>query len=624
MENMKIDKKNKNGQYHVVGVTALGETVDIPSKTVPVPEEIMRQVLSPSVSVRWQGPGGIMGNVRLPGSKSVSNRALLLAALSKGNCTVTNLTPSEDIRVMLQALSGLVKLTYPTSTSEGIDVNVSGLGVSTATSALPLAADASKTIHVWVENAGTVARFLTPALALLFCAADASKVEALELDGNRHMRKRPIGDLVACMAEALPAVQCDYVLKDNFLPLRFTRKKTAWSSGGLAAAFPGGRLSINNKVSSQFVSAMLLVAPLAATPVELHLQHMQTDQKTGVVKAVSQPYIDMTVAMMASFGIKVERPAPDTYRIPTGQYVAPSTYAVEADASAASYPLALAAITNGRVSVNVPTLSAEPLQGDTKFVGLLEQMGCAVERDETTTTVSGPPSGKLKGVAVDMGDMTDTFMTAAALMAYAAAQGGGESTISNVENQRVKECNRIDAMQANLAATGAEVEAVQDGLVIRPPKEADRHAVALSDSKSDHRLAMSMAVYGCVRPNIVIGEWRCVEKTFSDFWDILRKLKVEVRGSADAPESDAEAPTVFLVGMRNCGKSKLGRASARALGVPFVDADELLQAKIGDLGAYVAAHGWPAFRTAELAVLKSLAGTKGVVALGGGVGRLRC
>jgi pentafunctional AROM polypeptide len=289
----------------------------------------------------------------------------------------------------------------------------------------------SKTINVWVENAGTVARFLTPALALLFCATDASKVEALELDGNRHMRKRPIGDLVACMAEALPAVQCDYVVKENFLPLRFTRKKSAWAESGLKAAFPGGRLSINNKVSSQFVSAMLLVAPLAATPVELHLQHMQKDEKTGLVKAVSQPYIDMTVSMMASFGIKVERTAPDTYKIPTGQYVAPPEYAVEADASAASYPLALAAITNGRVSVNVPTLSAEPLQGDTKFVGLLEQMGCTVERDETTTTVSGPPDGKLKGITVEMGDMTDTFMTAAALMAHAAAQGGGASTISN-------------------------------------------------------------------------------------------------------------------------------------------------------------------------------------------------
>ncbi|KAI9187904.1 3-dehydroquinate dehydratase (3-dehydroquinase) [Blastocladiella emersonii ATCC 22665] len=610
LDYMKVDKKNSGANKRLVLLSKIGATVE-PRASV-VADDVISLVVSPGVHVH-AAPAAAAATapssaapvvVKVPGSKSISNRALLLAALAHGTTTVRNLLHSDDTQVMLTALQRLGACTYSWD-GDVLVVNGHG-GAMRAVAGDP----------IYLGNAGTAARFLT-------CAASLAVGGPTTLTGNARMQQRPIRPLVDALAANGVQIECSAT---GCLPVT------------LQPGFPGGHVKLAASVSSQYVSAILLCAPYAKNPVTLEL--------TGG-KIISQPYIEMTIAMMKSFGIHVQRQSPTTFLIPQGVYAAPGEYVVEPDASSATYPLAVAAIT-GR-AVTVPHMGSASLQGDANFApAILAPMGCTVTQTADATTVVGPAPGQLRALGtVDMESLTDAFLTASVLAAVAAApnaQGTSATRIDGIANQRVKECNRIRAMMDELAKYGVRTEEHDDGLIIygQPLAEiAQRLANAPIPSVhcyDDHRVAMSFSVLGTVL-GARIEERKCVEKTWPAWWDTLGTvLGVSVSGYDVVPHAPAAKPaaatnaaaaaakSVVLIGMRGAGKTTLGRALARDLGRTFVDVDEeFVRRRNGQsIADFVAssADGWTAFRREEAAVLRDLAAahpTGAVIACGGGI-----
>ena len=362
--------------------------------------------------------------------------------------------------------------------------------------------------ELYLQNAGTAMRFLTTVCAIV--SATSPDAPNTIITGNARMKQRPIGALV----DALRAngAKIDYVENDTFPPLRI-------APNGLQ----GGHIRLAATVSSQYVSSILLCAPYAKEAITLELTGGQV---------ISQPYIDMTIAMMAEFGIQVERQAnSDIYRIPKGIYVNPATYNVESDASSATYPLAIAAITG--TTCTISTIGSSSLQGDARFAReVLEPMGCMVEQTTTSTTVTGPPVGQLKALGnVDMEPMTDAFLTASVLAAVASrpCSSGREvkglrpegSRIYGIANQRVKECNRIEAMRTQLAKFGVETDEFDDGIIIYGRPLTSLKTGATIHCYDDHRVGMAFAVLSSVVKDTILDEKRCVEKTWPNFFDDL-------------------------------------------------------------------------------------------------------
>ncbi len=301
--------------------------------------------------------------------------------------------------------------------------------------------------QIYLQNAGTAARFLATVCALVQPSATSSHTS---ITGNARMKQRPIGPLVDALRSNGKTI--DYLENDGCLPLKI-------STGGIR----GGHIQLAASVSSQYVSSILLCAPYAAEPITLELVGGQV---------ISQPYIDMTIAMMGEFGVKVERQVDaagtllDVYRIPTGIYQNPAKYDVESDASSATYPLAIAAITG--TTCTISNIGSSSLQGDAGFaVKVLRKMGCDVKQTPTETTVTGPPVGQLHALGnIDMETMTDAFLTASVLAAVATQptldpketlEGSNTTRIYGIANQRVKECNRIKAMRDQLGEWSSAV-----------------------------------------------------------------------------------------------------------------------------------------------------------------------
>ncbi|KAJ2778716.1 3-dehydroquinate dehydratase (3-dehydroquinase) [Coemansia javaensis] len=638
MRTMGVDKKNIGAQKRLVLLRTLGATVE--PRPLPVADALIEEVVSAGVhagplpprSASGDGGGGGGGGggaaaaaaaaaaavvVVPPGSKSISNRALLMAALGSGPCRIRNLLHSDDTQVMLAALQAMGGCSVAWEDG-GDTVVVTGRGGR---------------LHVppgelYLGNAGTAARFLAAAVALAANGGDCAD-SATVLTGNARMRQRPIGPLVDALRANGTAVE--YCEREGSLPLRV-------AGGGLA----GGRIQLAASVSSQYVSAILLCAPYAREPVRLEL--------VGG-KVISQPYIDMTIAMMAQFGCRVERVDETTYVVPAAPYVNPPEYTVESDASSATYPLAVAAITGG--TCTVPNIGSASLQGDARFaVDVLRPMGCHVEQTATSTTVRGPARGGLRALpTVDMEPMTDAFLTAAVLAAVAAGGPERVTRIRGIANQHVKECDRIAAMCAELARFGVAADDLPDGIDVhaRPLAELAGEAPSVH-CYDDHRVAMSLSVLACVAPaGAEIRERRCVGKTWPQWWDVLaRDLGVPVRGAdpamdqpsgepdhhhhannskPDSSSSSSSSPTdmsIVIIGMRGVGKTSLGRVAARELGREFVDLDELLERDVGlTIPAIINGSGWAAFREHETRVLAAALGgaqrTGAVVACGGGV-----
>lgn len=593
LKKMAVDKKNDGRKKKIVLLSAIGKTYE--QKASVVEDRAIEIVLSPAVIVHPGVPATLNHEVRPPGSKSVSNRALVLAALGLGPCRIKNLLHSDDTEYMLTAIEKLGGASYSWE-DEGEMLLVTGKGGDLQASATEL----------YLGNAGTASRFLTTVATL----AKPSTVNSTVLTGNARMKVRPIGPLVKSLREN--GVDVKYLEKEHSLPIDVA------ASGG----FAGGEINLAATVSSQYVSSLLMCAPYAKEPVTLRL--------VGG-KPISQPYIDMTTAMMASFGIKVVRSTKEdhTYHIPQGIYQNPAEYVVESDASSATYPLAVAAITG--TTCTIPNIGSKSLQGDARFaVDVLRPMGCTVEQTDYSTTVTGPAIGKLKGLSeVDMEPMTDAFLTACALGAVAE----GTTRIRGIANQRVKECNRILAMKDQLAKFGVVCRELEDGIEVDGKPYATltipEGGVYCYD---DHRVAMSFSVLSLVATEpVLILERECVGKTWPGWWDVLSlSFHAKLDGGdffvshIDSPvTSDVLSHSVFIIGMRGAGKTTAGGWAGKILKRPVIDLDVELERTVGmTIPEFIRTKGWDAFRSEELSLLKRVMVEKSsgyVFACGGGV-----
>ena len=415
--------------------------------------------------------GAVDAEVAVPGSKSVTNRALLVAALADGESVVENALFSDD---PYHLMDSLVRVGFDVRADRGKgEVQVAGLAGE-----IPRGG-----VEVFVGNAGTVARFLPPALAL--------GPGPYTVDGVPRMRERPIKELVDAMRGLGAAVE--YGDEEGRFPL-------VVGGGGIA----GGRTTVSGAGSSQFVSGLLMAAPYARGPVVLDVRGRE-----------SWPYVGITIEVMRSFGADVEAERGfGRLAVGGGPYRA-RRFRVEPDASAASYFLALAAATGGRV--RVPGLGASSSQGDLRFAGVLGAMGCSVELAEDYVEVRGP--GRLRGVEVDMGAFSDTMMTLAAIAPFAE----GATTILNVGHTRHQETDRVSAVATELARLGVEVEEGRDWLRVHPgplrPAEIETYG--------DHRMAMAFAAAGLAAPEaaVTVKDPGCVTKTFPGYFRALEALR---------------------------------------------------------------------------------------------------
>ncbi|MER2473362.1 3-phosphoshikimate 1-carboxyvinyltransferase [Photorhabdus laumondii] len=412
----------------------------------------------------------INGTINLPGSKSVSNRALLLAAFAKGTTCLTNLLDSDDIRHMLNALAAL-GISYRLS-DDRTCCEVDGIG-GLITHQGP--------IELFLGNAGTAMRPLTAALCL-------GKNDVV-LTGEPRMKERPIGHLVDALCQG--GAEIDYLEQENYPPLHV--------KGG----FVGGKVMVDGRVSSQFLTALLMAAPLAENDSEIHIQG----------ELVSKPYIDITLALMKSFGITVNHDQYQIFHIKgRQQYVSPGHYLVEGDASSASYFLAAAAIKGG--TVRVTGIGKNSLQGDTKFANVLEKMGAKIRWGDDFVECE---RGTLTGIDMDMNEIPDAAMTIATTALFAA----GETVIRNIYNWRVKETDRLHAMATELRKVGAEVEEGVDYIRITPPP---RLLPAEIGTYNDHRMAMCFSLVALSDTPVTILDPGCTAKTFPDYFNQLERL----------------------------------------------------------------------------------------------------
>lgn len=421
----------------------------------------------------------MVGDARLPGSKSLANRYLACAALADGESRLSGLTLADDVREMIRGLAAFgIGVSTTDSSTASEPVRVQGCSGH-------LPADSAE---VDVGHAGTAMRFL----AALACLGQGR----FRLDGSSRMRQRPIGPLVGALQELGAGI--GYEDQPGFPPLTI-------QATGLA----GGPVRFDAPPSSQFISALLMIAPYAHQDVLISIDG-------GLV---SRPYVEMTIGVMRTLG--VEALANDDLSrlvVPSYQRYRGGEFKIEPDASAATYFWGAAALTGGRV--RTPGLTRAGRQGDVGFVDVLARMGAVISEREGGLEVSGPPAApdaKLRGIDVDLNAMPDTVQTLAVLALFA----DGPTTIRNVANLRIKETDRLAALQAELTRLGATIELRPDGLTIVPPRAV---RPARIETYADHRMAMSFALAGLRVPGVVIADAGCVSKSFPGYFDELRRL----------------------------------------------------------------------------------------------------
>jgi 3-phosphoshikimate 1-carboxyvinyltransferase len=415
----------------------------------------------------------VRGRIRPPGSKSITNRALVCAALADGTSKLTGALDSEDTRVMIESLGRL-----------GIQVESQNAGQTLVVHGCGGQIPAQQA-DLFVGNSGTTIRFLTA-----LCALGHG---SYRLDGIARMRERPIGDLLDALNQL--GADCRGELREGLPPVIVK-----------ASGLGGGRTSVRGDISSQFLSALLMALPYAAAEVELLIEG----------ELVSRPYVAMTLKLMEAFGIRATTTTDyASFGIPAPQNYSAIPYAIEPDASAASYFWAAAAITGGEVTVE--GLTKDSLQGDVKFTHCLEQMGCRVTFQSDVVTVSGRAE---RGIDVDMNAISDTVQTLAVVALFAE----GPTTIRNVAHIRHKETDRIGDLARELRKLGAAVEELPDGLRIVPPADPARLSGAALETYNDHRMAMSLALAGLRIPGVTILNPGCTAKTYPEYFTDLMDL----------------------------------------------------------------------------------------------------
>ncbi len=464
------------------------------------------------------------GTVRLPGSKSISNRVLLLAALSRGQTTVHDLLASDDTAVMLTALRQL----GCSVEQDGDTAVIGGLGGQPV----------QRQAKLFMGNAGTAMRPLTAALALLG--------GEFELSGVPRMHERPIGDLV----DALRQLGCsiDYLGNEGFPPLRLR-------PGQLQLDAP---ILVRGDVSSQFLTALLMALPLVAS----------RDICIEVVgELISRPYIEITLELLKRFGIQVQREGWQRFTIPAGsQYQSPGEIHVEGDASSASYFIALGALAEsaaGQNGIEILGVGADSIQGDIRFVEAARMMGAEIESTANSLRISRG-AWPLKAIELDCNHIPDAAMTLAVMALYA----DGTTLLRNIASWRVKETDRIAAMACELQKLGATVEEGADYLKITPPAQADQWQAAAIHTYDDHRVAMcfSLAAFNPARLPVRILDPKCVAKTFPDYFEALFGV---------TRAETAQIPVICIDGPTASGKGSLAALTAQQLGYHFLDSGAL-------------------------------------------------
>jgi 3-phosphoshikimate 1-carboxyvinyltransferase len=409
--------------------------------------------------------GPVEATLTLPGSKSYTHRALMAAALASGVSTITNALAAEDTELTARALAQL---------GAGIDwqgttIRVTGKGGRWQPVTEPL----------YLGNSGTSMRFLTALVAL--------GEGGYRLTGTSRLCRRPLGELLAALKEI--GVKAVSEKGDGCPPVRV--------NGGLT----GGKAHLSGGTSSQYLSALLFIGPLAPQGLEIEV--------TG--ELVSRPYVDLTLEVLSDFGISFYREGYRYFQLPGGQCYLPQDYEIEADASSASYFWAAAALTGGRVTITNLTLASS--QGDAAFPKVLERLGCAIESSAAGLTVRGGP---LKGITVDMAAMPDLVPTLAVLAAFAR----GDTVITGVAHLRHKESDRLAAVAAELGKMGLEARETADGLIV----SGGQPRGAVIETYDDHRIAMSFTVAGLKVPGLAVTDPDCVAKSFPEFWEFFDRL----------------------------------------------------------------------------------------------------
>ena len=424
----------------------------------------MTQKLLPKVN-------SVEGEINLPGSKSLSNRALLLAALAPGQTTLLNLLRSEDTQRMVEALTQLgVSLTMNDDWSRCVVSGHDGLF------------QAPNEHKFFLGNAGTAIRPLTSILAMM--------QGNFIVDGDQYMRERPINHLVEALKQLGASIE--YLGEENCPPLRV-----------IGGSIRGGKVEIKGDISSQYLTSLLLALPLAPK-----------DSEVSVIgEQVSKPYLDLTLDIMSKFGVNARHENHQYFTIPGGQsYQSPGTYLIEGDASSASYFFAAAAIAGGTVRVN--GIGSNSVQGDIEFLDAIEAMGAVVSRRSDSVEVSG---GALKGIDMDLNHIPDAAMTIAAMALFAE----GTTIIRNIYNWRVKETDRMFAMATELRKLGATVEAGHDYIVIEPPEKIQSASI---NTYGDHRIAMCFSLASLSDAEITINNPEVTAKTFPDYFDVFASI----------------------------------------------------------------------------------------------------
>lgn len=407
--------------------------------------------------------------VEIPGSKSITNRALLVAALAQGNSTLENALFSEDSEYFAKCVE---QLGIPiTLNPDAAQIQVAGRGGE-----IP-----AQQADLFVGLAGTAARFISALVAL--------GNGEYRLDGVPRMRERPMGDLITVLQTGGATVNFEGNI--GFMPYTIYGRQ-----------FTGGHFRIKANQTSQQLSALLMIAPYAQQDTNIEVE--------GTL--VSQSYVKMTCRLMADFGVNVTQTDDNQFYIPAGQRYQGQNYTIEPDASNASYFFAAAAVTGGRVRVN--HLTKQSCQGDILWLNVLEQMGCEIRAGENYTEVIGPE--QLRGIDIDMNDMSDLVQTLGAIAPFASSP----VTIRNVEHIRYKETERIRAVVTELRRLGVKVAEFPDGMRIEPTPITP----ATIETYHDHRMAMAFAVTGLKTPGIVIQDPACTGKTFPDYFTRFFKM----------------------------------------------------------------------------------------------------
>ena len=432
------------------------------------------------------------GSVRPPGSKSLANRALPLAALAEGTTTLTYLPDGEDVFLMREALQRLgLHITPLNATTE----TLTGPGGPWG----PQARENAATLDLHLGNSGTATRIL----AALLCGGRGR----FQLDGVLRMRERPIGDLIDALLPLCGATTITYTGNPGYPPIHIA-----------ANGLQGGITTVQGTVSSQYLTGLLLSLPLCREAVTIEVKG----------KLVSAPYVTMTLSVMRDFGVEIQNEDFRRFHFAPGQkYRSPGTYAIEPDASSASYFLAAGAIAGGEVEIQ--GLGKSSLQGEIRFAEVLARMGAQVTWKADSIAIRPPAAGKLQGLDIDMDLMSDTGMTLAVTALFAS----GPTTIRGIGNWRVKETDRIDAMATQLRKVGATVTTGADHLQITPPAQLQPATI---DTYQDHRMAMCFSLVCLGGVPVSIRDPGCVSKTFPAYFPVLRELLRQ------GPQPDAPLP----------------------------------------------------------------------------------